>query len=100
MWIALTVPFMVLGCVIAIVPVLYGSIRDRRTQAALRTELPVIKSTQAPPDTFEVMCPPCGAVLRGTHSGELLEAISQHAWRVHGVPHPGQVLREAVPAAV
>ena len=38
MWIALTVPGMVLGCRITIVPVLYGSIRDCRTEAALRLE--------------------------------------------------------------
>ncbi|MGO9197473.1 MAG: hypothetical protein ACLQK4_10140 [Acidimicrobiales bacterium] len=103
MWIALTVPGMVLGCIIAIVPVLYGSIRDCRTEAALRLEvplLPVIDSTEAPAETLEIVCPPCGAVLSGTDSGELLVAINHHAWHVHGVPQSGHALREAVPATV
>jgi hypothetical protein len=34
MWIALMATLMMLGCVIAIVPVLYGSIRDCRSEAA------------------------------------------------------------------
>ncbi len=103
MWIALTVPLALLGCAVAIVPVLYGSIRVNRSEATLRTEArptPITESTQAPSQKLEVVCPPCGAVLRGTESAQLFEEVSHHAWRVHGVPQPDRVLREAVPATV
>jgi len=96
MWILLTVPFMIVGCAIAIVPVLAGSIRDCRSQresaSGEHEALAVaVDAGAAPRPSVEVVCPPCGAVLRGADTLALLVAVSDHAWRAHGVPDAEQL---------
>lgn len=103
MWIALCVPFMLLGCVIAIVPVLVGSVRDCKAQATTPRGDQQAAATAEPAGAgpVEVVCPPCGAVLRAPDTDDLLEVVRDHSWRHHGMPHPERVLaasRTARPA--
>jgi hypothetical protein len=101
MWIALTVPFMVVGCVVAITPVLFGSVLHHRSTRAAGSDqhdgqLPVSeRNGQASRPSFELVCPPCGTVLRAVTPDDLLDAVTDHAWRNHGVPNPERVLATA-----
>lgn len=90
MWIAISVPLMLLGCLIAIVPVLYGSIRDARTQSEEATVTASAEAkTQTPRSLLEVICPPCGTALHGEDLEGVLRKVGDHAWRHHGVPPSG-----------
>ena len=101
MWIALTVPFMVVGCVIAIISVLIGSIYHHRSEGGPGSPQhenraqAADSSGQARRSAVELVCSPCGTVLRAASSDELSDAVSDHAWRMHGVPHPERVLATA-----
>ncbi len=93
MWILLTVPLMVLACAIAILPVLLGSVRDCRSQQAARASAELalqaaLTEAFSPPPSFQVTCPPCGALLEGASALELLQTVNSHAWLAHGVPDP------------
>jgi hypothetical protein len=92
MWIALGIPLMLLGCAVAIVPVLYGTLRGN-WHSGVSAESPDSVATRS--QQLEVTCPPCGEVVRASGHESLLAALREHAWARHGVPHSASVLRSA-----
>ena len=92
MWIALGIPLMLLGCAVAIGPVLYGTCRGN-WHSSVSAEPRVSVATR--PQQLEVACPPCGEVVRASGHEALLAAVHEHAWTRHGVPHSASVLRSA-----
>lgn len=80
---------MLLGCVIAIVPVLYASIRHARAEA--EEERSAGENRAARP-LLQVVCPPCGVALSGTDPDHLRKIIGDHAWHKHGVPTASHLL--------
>jgi hypothetical protein len=92
MWIVLGIPLMLLGCAVAIAPVLYGTLRGN-WHSNVSAEPPDSVATR--PQQLEVACPPCGEVVRASGHEALLAAVHEHAWTRHGVPHPASVLRSA-----
>lgn len=114
-WIAFTVPLMVLGVALAVVPVAWTSVRHCRLEeeewgpppASLQATAPWEPAApwtfpSAAPDTLpaavarpirllEVQCPACMGHLAGEGERGLLEAVERHAWRAHGVPSRAQI---------
>jgi len=92
MWLVLGIPLMLLGCAVAIVPVLYGTFRGN-WHSGVSAEPSYSVGTR--PQQLEVTCPPCGEVVRASGHEALLAAFHEHAWARHGVPHSASVLRSA-----
>jgi hypothetical protein len=92
MWITAGIPLMLLACAIAIVPVLYGTLRRNwHPDLIAKPAEPVVTTAQQ----MEITCPPCGEVVRASGHEALLAALDEHAWARHGVPHSASILRSA-----
>lgn len=94
MWIAVSIPLMLLACGIATVPLVQGSIRHSRQD---EDQAPKEPTVDAAAGRVEVVCPPCGARLRAADNDSLLAEARRHAWAKHGVPNSEHVLAAATP---
>lgn len=96
MWLVISIPLMILGCGIAIVPVLWGSLRQHRGRPVLGVGAPAPGSAAVPErPMLEVMCPPCGTTISGRSRADLVRAVDRHAWAAHGVPSHDAVVEHA-----
>ena len=99
MWIVVCIPLMALGVVIAVTPVLAGSIHHHRRDRAHGG--PVVADgvgavpPGAAPHELSVKCPVCSASMRASSDTGLVDAVQRHAWRQHGIPSEPHILESA-----
>ncbi|HTX63691.1 MAG TPA: hypothetical protein VMD28_08625 [Acidimicrobiales bacterium] len=98
MWLAWSIPLMVVGVAIAVVPVLWGSLLDHRGERresarGTRAERPEVVLTVG---TVRVDCPLCDVSVYGSSNDELVDRAGRHAWRAHGIPSPAHVLESSL----
>jgi hypothetical protein len=110
MWVAVTVPFMVVAVVIATAPLLWGMINlDRVERRAMVLRSPsaappedrgvgatLLAETTRLPNERGIRCPVCAAAIGAPSNEALFELVQRHAWRQHGIPSLQQVLESAV----
>jgi len=104
MWIAICLPFMLLGVAIAVLPVTLGSLRFHRADDGANP-LPAAPAATEAVDgeplsdavlaSLAVACPLCSVDLEGVTVELLVASVQEHAWRRHGIPSPEQVLESA-----
>ena len=101
MWIAIAVPLMLLAVAIAVVPVLWLSVRDHRLEydgparSIQSGTQPATIPTSASGRGRMVSCPLCTEALRAIGDSELIDAVRRHAWRTHGIPSERHILESA-----
>ncbi len=101
MWLAITLPAMILGVGIAVIPVLWWSMREHRRGAyhrsAERCEVDLLSAKLASVERL-VRCPLCTVSLRGAGDSQLVDEVRRHAWRTHGIPSDTHILESALQA--
>ena len=102
MWILITVPLMIVGVAIAVLPVLWGSVRFQRAEQAgamvpVQSSSARIAAAGATAELFVlgVSCPLCTARISGSTNERLVDAVERHAWREHGIPSASHILESA-----
>ena len=105
MWIAWSVPLMVIGVGIAVLPVVLGSVhhqrveegvRQRRVRRGRESVTPSIVTRAADWElSVATTCPVCGERIVADSDELLVEAAERHAWLTHGIPSPSQVVNSA-----
>ncbi len=99
MWIVVCVPLMALGVVIAVAPVLGGSIHHHRLDRAHGGPVVADGVGTVPPGAAprerSVKCPVCSASMEASSDTGLIDAVRRHAWRVHGIPSEPHILESA-----
>ncbi len=99
MWIVVCVPLMALSVVMAVAPVLGGSIHHHRRNRAAGG--PVVANgvgavgPGAAPHELSVKCPVCSASMGASSDSGLIDAVQRHAWRQHGIPSEPHILESA-----
>jgi hypothetical protein len=106
MWIIWSVPLMCVAVAIAVVPVVLGSIHNHRVEVEGWAEVPSVgpshregilgpRYPKAEPVRTSVACSLCLQSMAGVSDDELVDMVERHAWQVHGIPSPKQVLLAA-----
>jgi hypothetical protein len=105
-WIALSVPLMLLGVAIAVVPVAWGSAIHERLEKkdAAEREAYAARSGahgrgRMPGEaSVGVDCALCGVELYAQSEDDLAGRVGRHLWTIHGVrtPEPEPVLEPAL----
>jgi hypothetical protein len=99
MWIVVCIPLMVFGVIIAVTPVLAGSIhhhrRDRAHGGPVAADGVGAVPPGAAPRELSVSCPVCSASMGASSGGGLIDAVQRHAWREHGIPSEPHILESA-----
>lgn len=99
MWLAISVPLMVLGVAVAVVPVLVWSLRDHgqglyRADGWNRESVAPVAVVASPVERA-VSCPLCSESVRAREDAELVDGIRRHAWQTHGIPSEDHILESA-----
>lgn len=94
MWLAICLPFMVLGTAVAVVPVLWGTFRfhrgaDDATSATADAQVAQWRRM------LSVHCPVCAGTVTARSDVELVDEVKRHAWRAHGIPSDLHILESA-----
>jgi hypothetical protein len=92
-----SIPFMILGVAIAVVPVLWGSIHFYRQDRDLaQNDIAAnIRQPMASVQSLHVLCPLCASALTAGAENDLIGVVRHHAWREHGIPSDEQILESA-----
>jgi hypothetical protein len=99
MWIVVCIPLMALSVVMAVAPVLGGSIyhhrRDRAHSGPVVADEVGAVRLGATPRELSVKCPVCSASMEAPNDAGLVDAVQRHAWRQHGIPSEPHILESA-----
>lgn len=99
MWLAWSIPLMVLGVVIAVVPVLWGSVLNHHAERRESGGAVGAEERREPrPATMSmrVDCPLCEVPLYASSNAELVDRVGRHAWRTHGIPSTAHILESSL----
>jgi hypothetical protein len=88
MWIAICAPVMLLACLVAIIPLVHGTFHENWEQPVATANVAAIEIDSGAGPQIQLVCPPCGEVVRASGHEALFDALREHAWTRHGVPHP------------
>jgi hypothetical protein len=100
-WLALSAPLMILAVLIAAVPVLVGSVRERRLDDAHQVRSTAAPHAAAAPpasspaEQIGVHCPLCARQIRAATVEVLDGMVERHAWTTHGIPSASQIVESA-----
>lgn len=100
-WLFISIPVMVLALAVAVVPVVWQSVRLHRHEHGTRPTAPLATPVKAHTvgaatlSAVGVDCPLCAAHIRAVTHDVLVDAVERHAWRFHGIPSAQHITESA-----